>query len=115
VDQAAYDALTGERADTLAQIAQLTEDFDGMVAASASSNADDEHDPEGATIAYERAQVVAVLDLARRRLAEIDQALARLAAGSYGSCARCGRPIGAERRAARPSATTCISCAATAG
>ena len=32
-----------------------------MVAASRDSNADDEHDPEGATIAFERAQLRAIL------------------------------------------------------
>lgn len=103
--------LQQDRLETTAEIADLTDDFDSTVAASVSSNADDEHDPEGATIAFERAQVAAVLALAQRRLVEIDEALARLADGSYGSCAQCGADIGDERLAARPSATTCIGCA----
>lgn len=107
----AYDALLAERADVAEQIASLTRDFEGMVAASTSSNSDDEHDPEGATIAFERAQVVAVLELGRRRLDEIDAALRRIAAGSYGRCESCGREISAERLAARPSAAACIRCA----
>ena len=73
-----------------------------MVAASRSSNADDEHDPEGATIAFERQQVVALLDQARRRLADVEAALARREAGDYGICETCGRPIAPERLAARP-------------
>ena len=82
-----------------------------MVAASKASNADDEHDPEGATIAFERQQVAALLDSARRRLADVDAALERRTAGSYGICATCGRAIAPERLAARPAARTCIDCA----
>ena len=105
------DPLLESRTAALAQIEALTREFDGVVAASASSNADDEHDPEGATIAFERQQVVALLAQARQRLADVDAALARRAEGGYGVCERCGRPIGAERLAARPAARTCISCA----
>ena len=103
--------LARTRAETLAQIAALTAEFDEVVAASASSNADDEHDPEGATIAFERQQVVALLDQARRRLADVESALARREAGGHGICETCGRPIAPERLAARPAARTCIDCA----
>ena len=105
------DPLLTERASVLAQIEALTREFDGVVAASRSSNADDEHDPEGATIAFERQQVAALLEQARSRLADVDEALLRAAAGDYGTCAECGRPIAAERLAARPQARTCIDCA----
>jgi DnaK suppressor protein len=105
------DPLIAERNAALAQIEALTREFDGVVAASASSNADDEHDPEGATIAFERQQVVALLEQARQRLADVEAALERRDSGTYGRCAECGRPIGAERLAARPSARTCIDCA----
>ena len=103
--------LTRTRAETLAQIDALTREFDEVVAASASSNADDEHDPEGATIAFERQQVAALLDQARQRLADVDDALARAGTGDYGRCADCGGPIAPERLAARPQARTCIGCA----
>jgi len=105
-------ALSTARVDTLDQIGSLTREFDGIVASAALVGADDEHDPEGATIAFERAQLSALLDQARSALAELDQALARLAAGSYGSCERCGQPIAPARLAARPAARTCIACAA---
>jgi DnaK suppressor protein len=105
------DPLAAERVAALAQIEALTREFDEVVAASKASNADDEHDPEGATIAFERQQVVALLEQAQRRLADVDAALARREAGDYGRCATCGRPIGAERLAARPAARTCIDCA----
>lgn len=104
--------LEAERAAASDAISALTRDFDGIVAAAASVASDDEHDPEGATIAFERAQVASLLERARSRLVGADLALARLADGSYGICVRCGEPIGAERLAARPVATTCIRCAA---
>jgi DnaK suppressor protein len=105
------DPLEEERTAALAQIDTLTREFDGVVEASRTSNADDEHDPEGATIAFERQQVVALLDQARRRLADVESALARREAGGYGICETCGRPIAPERLAARPAARTCIDCA----
>ena len=55
--------------------------------------------------------MVALLDQARQRLADVDDALARAEAGDYGRCAECGREIAAERLAARPQARTCIDCA----
>ena len=105
------DPLGQERAAALAQIEALTREFDEVVAASRSSNADDEHDPEGATIAFERQQVAALLEQARRRLADVEQAIRNVEGGIYGICETCGRPIGAERLAARPAARTCIDCA----
>jgi RNA polymerase-binding transcription factor DksA len=82
-----------------------------IVAASEDSNADDEHDPEGSTIAFERAQNAALLADAVRARTRLEEALDRLAAGSYGACQRCGGPIAAARLAARPDAETCITCA----
>ncbi len=105
------DALGAARAAAQAQVEALTRQFDEIVAASQASNADDEHDPEGATIAFERQQVAALLEQARRRLADVEAALGRRAAGGYGVCEVCGGSIPAERLAARPSARTCVSCA----
>jgi DnaK suppressor protein len=105
------DPLLAEHDAVRAQVDALTREFEGVVAASRSSNADDEHDPEGATVAFERQQVAALLESARRRLAEVEAALGRRASGGYGVCEVCGRPIPAERLAARPSARTCVACA----
>src|SRR4051812_41758349 len=99
------------RDETAAQAATLDHDLHGLIEASRSSNADDEHDPEGATIAFERAQLTAVLQATRRQVADLDRALARVGDGTYGICERCGDPIPAARLAARPSARTCVACA----
>ncbi len=100
-----------DRERTCARLATLTADFDEVVSASRDTNADDEHDPEGTTIAFERSQVGALVTSARAHLAELDEAEARLADGSYGMCERCGGPIGAARLEVRPAARHCIICA----
>lgn len=105
------DRLAAERRTVLARLAALRGDFDDFVAASGDSNADDEHDPEGATIAFERAQVSALIRAAGQRLEEIDAALARLAEGAYGVCTACGEPIDPARLEVRPAARTCVACA----
>ncbi len=92
-------------------LADLDGRFEELVAASVGSNADDEHDPEGATIAFERSQLDALVRLAREDLAEIDAAQDRLAQGVYGLCETCGLPISLARLEARPTARTCIACA----
>ncbi|MGN6612743.1 MAG: TraR/DksA family transcriptional regulator [Angustibacter sp.] len=103
--------LRAEREQLAEQLTTLQREFDRVVDASASSNADDEHDPEGSTIAFERAQLAAVLDQTRERLADVDRAVEQVASGDYGRCARCGQPIDPERLVARPTATLCITCA----
>jgi RNA polymerase-binding protein DksA len=87
-------------------------DVDGMVEASRDSNADDEHDPDGATIAFERAQADALARDAAAQVEEADAALARLDSGTYGTCEACGQPIAVGRLEARPTARTCVGCAA---
>ena len=103
--------LERDRAELTTRVRALQHSFDEMVAASRDSNADDEHDPEGATIGWERQQVAALLELAQASVAAAELAIARRAEGSYGTCTRCGGDIGAERLEARPSATLCITCA----
>ena len=46
----------------------------------------------------------------RRELAEIDEALGRIAAGSYGRCVACGGPMGLQRLRAIPEARYCTGC-----
>jgi len=103
--------LAAERDQTSARLAGLIRQFDAIVEFSALSVPDDEHDPEGATVGFERAQVAALVAQARRRLDDVDQARLRLDAGTYGVCERCGEGIGLERLAAHPSARTCVACA----
>jgi DnaK suppressor protein len=111
-ESAVRDTLEAERASTLARLQAMTAEYEGIVAASVDTNADDEHDPEGSTIAFERAQVAALVTQAQSDLDDLDRAVARLDQGRYATCEQCGSPIAADRLAARPATRTCITCAA---
>ena len=102
--------LAAARERTMARLASLEREFAGIVEAARGAGTDDEHDPEGATLAFERQHVAALAQAAREHVSDIGAALGRLADGSYGTCQACGQPIGAERLAARPAARTCIGC-----
>jgi DnaK suppressor protein len=104
------EVLAEERARTLERLEALNRDRDGLIESS-TGGVDDEHDPEGATIAFERSQLEALIDQANRHLADLDRSLRRLESGDYGICERCRRPIAPARLAARPTARTCIDCA----
>lgn len=107
----AVERLAAEHLRALQRLRGLTRDFDAVVSASRDTNADDEHDPEGATIAFERAQIAALVGQARQHLEEVESALSRIDAETYGVCETCGLPIARERLEARPTARTCILCA----
>jgi DnaK suppressor protein len=103
--------LLAERVRACTRAAALDREFAGIAAAASEPGTDDEHDPEGATLAFERQHTAALLALAREQIAEIDAAIGRLDEGTYGICVRCGQPVGRDRLAARPAAATCVRCA----
>ena len=89
----------------------LTEDFDAIVASTDLVSTDDEHDPDGSTIAFERAMVAALLAQARAQCTELEAALERLDAGTHGKCERCGQAIAPARLEVLPATALCITCA----
>ena len=101
--------LDEERDALRKRASQLTDDMAALIAASRDSNADDEHDPEGQTIAYERSQLSAVTNQTLDHLREVEAALERVSAGTYGACEVCRQPIALARLEARPTARTCVS------
>jgi len=107
----ARESLLAERERALSLAAALDREFAGIAAAASEAGTDDEHDPEGATLAFERQHTAALLARAREQIAEIDAAIGRLDEGTYGVCVRCGQPVGQGRLAARPAAATCVRCA----
>lgn len=111
MEPAHTERLAEERARTIRQISSLRQGFDDIVAASEQVATDDEHDPEGHTIAWERQQLAALLAAAEARLGELDLAIRRVEGGDYGRCEVCGRPIPDERLEAIPTAGTCVNCA----
>ena len=100
--------LHEQRSVLRVRVSRLSEDMAALIAASRDSNADDEHDPEGQTIAYERSQLSAVTSQALEHLTEVDAAIGRVATGRYGLCEMCGKPIDEARLEARPTARTCV-------
>jgi RNA polymerase-binding transcription factor DksA len=94
-------------------VAAAERNFQHILEAARSVSTDDEHDPEGVGLAVERAHVSASLAGARAYVSELEHALERVAAGTYGACETCGRPIGADRLLARPATRACIDCART--
>lgn len=68
-----------------------------------------------ATQVFEQQRDLALRDRTSRALADVEAALRRLDEGTYGTCAGCGRPVGAERLAALPWAALCIDCQRAAG
>jgi DnaK suppressor protein len=109
-DQNAQHRLSVEKQRTVARIESLSVDVDSIDAGNAVANSDDEHDPEGSTLAFERARLSTLLNQSRANLEEIERAQDRLANGTYGTCELCGAPIPRERLAARPVARTCVQC-----
>src|SRR4051812_36413988 len=105
------DGLRAERHARAEQVLDLTNELQSVIDAAVDANLDDEHDPEGSTVAFERARISALLAGARARLVELDRAISNVDAGTYGVCESCGDTIAAERLVALPAASTCISCA----
>ncbi|HEX5589649.1 MAG TPA: TraR/DksA C4-type zinc finger protein [Candidatus Limnocylindrales bacterium] len=64
-----------------------------------------------ATHVFEQQRDLALRDRERVQLRQVEDALERLAAGTFGTCRSCGRPIAAERLEAIPWAALCIDCA----
>jgi RNA polymerase-binding protein DksA len=70
----------------------------------------DMFDQEDPTTDSDGAAVLSLIDRAEQRLREVEQALARVDAGTYGYCTTCGRGIALERLRALPAATACVVC-----
>lgn len=69
-------------------------------------------DWEEQAIALENSEVLQALDeQTRQEITQIRNALARVKAGNYETCVKCGEPIAPKRLAALPYTTTCVGCA----
>lgn len=80
-------------------------------AARADGGNDDEHDPDGPTLAQEWSQLAGLANEANTEHREILRAIERLRDGTFGICANCGSPIGRPRLDAVPTTRLCIDCA----
>jgi DnaK suppressor protein len=70
-----------------------------------------QHYADDGTDTFLRERNLALRDNAADLLAQVDGALKRIEAGTFGTCENCGRPISAERLEALPYTAYCIDCA----
>ncbi|MDP9300532.1 MAG: TraR/DksA C4-type zinc finger protein [Actinomycetota bacterium] len=103
--------LTQQQADLLREIEAYGADpgSDDVTFEADTGFSDRSHSTE------ERARVIAVVQALRSNLHDVDRALAKMAAGTYGTCERCGKLIADERLEAIPWALLCIDCKKRAG
>ena len=67
-------------------------------------------DAETGTVTAERERMMSLTRNAKAMLAEVQQAVVRMDAGTYGQCATCGQPIHPERLEAIPQTRHCLEC-----
>lgn len=103
--------LSARRAGYLEQVQRLSVAADELADAGTPDLGDDQGFAEADPLTVERDQVQSLSLLARERLEEVESAIRRLEAGSYGACRTCRHPIPRARLDALPEATQCVSCA----
>jgi DnaK suppressor protein len=103
--------LNSDREQTERLLVTIEDEMGAFVDARRDTPTDDEHDPEGPTLAFERSQASAMHGQSRRHVDEIDAALERIDDGTYGLCTLCRGPIKLGRLQVRPQAALCIACA----
>jgi RNA polymerase-binding protein DksA len=99
--QRVVDAISYLHEETPGSLEDETEEMIGSV---------DNHLAETASATLDREIDYTLEENSEHVLAEIDYALARIQAGTYGMCRTCGQPISEERLEAIPYATQCIDC-----
>ncbi len=103
--------IISERRRLQALVDSLTASFTDLTEAADDNPPDDEHDPEGHTIAFERSQLANRRDEYTRTIAELQTAEDRLGDAGSALCEGCGESIPLDRRLAIPATTRCITCA----
>jgi DnaK suppressor protein len=109
VDQRAQ--LVAERAEYVDQAESLRMDAEALAEDMEPGDIQfDEESGEGDTLNVERERDLALSAQARAAVDEIDRALSKMDAGTYGVCERCGNPIPKARLKALPYASLCVAC-----
>ena len=99
--QRVADAISYLHEETPGSLEDETEEIIGSV---------DNHPAETASATLDREIDYTLEENSEHVLTEIDAALERIQAGTYGTCQTCGQPIAEERLEAIPYATQCIDC-----
>ena len=105
------EALLEERGRVMAAIQNLHDDHPGSISDETGEDAVfDNHLADTATETYDRELDYTLEENSGHVLSEIEAALQRIEAGTYGICTNCGKQIPEERLEALPWATLCIDC-----
>jgi DnaK suppressor protein len=102
--------LLEERRRVERAIRHLHDENPGSIEDEAEDETFDNHLGDAATITFDREMDYSLEGNSGHVLAAIDEALKRIEEGTFGTCARCGKPIAEERLEAMPHATKCIDC-----
>ena len=102
------DQLASEAAALRADIERAESDIASRLSDAVGDAGDDQADVGAKT--FEREHELALTHNARELLAQNERAIARIEAGTYGTCESCGEPIGKARLQAFPRATLCVAC-----
>ena len=99
--------LDDERSHVLAQLADM-----GVDAKTGQPNGDhfEQGFADSGQVTAEKALTLSMAEGLLETMHEIDAALERMDSGTYGTCEKCGKPIGDERLDARPVARLCMDC-----
>ena len=100
--------LTPIRATLVAERARLLEEIGEAIVAPGQMTYGSQAAAASQVFAQQRD--LALRDRSTEQLVLVEEALARLEAGTFGTCVRCGRPVGADRLEALPWAARCIDC-----
>ena len=104
------DLLLLERQRVAAAISYLHEENSRTIEDATEEETFDNHIADSATITLNREIDTTLEENSEHVLHAIDEALARIDEGTFGTCTRCGNPIAEERLEAMPYATKCIAC-----
>jgi DnaK suppressor protein len=109
--EAQLKALEEERINYLRQAESLQAEADSLTEDREPGDVQfDEESGEGDTLAVERERDLALSAQARAAVEQIDLAVAKINAGTYGACEKCGTTIPEERLEALPHAALCVKC-----
>jgi RNA polymerase-binding transcription factor DksA len=100
--------LERERASVQAELDNLSTEIAVLGEGQNSQGSFRNHEADLATDVMEQERDLALIGTLQERQRDIERAFARLDAGTYGICERCGKEINPERLEALPFVTLCI-------
>jgi RNA polymerase-binding transcription factor DksA len=106
IDNAAR-ALAEERATVLHQLHQLGADESGDLTGDVDFG---EAFADAGAATAERTETIGIVSSLKKRLDDIDRAMAKIDEGTFGVCIVCGKDIGAARMEFRPTSVRCVDC-----